>query len=96
MGWFAVFRSRRMAVLFLLGFSSGLPLLLTGQTLQAWRTAEHVSRSQIAAMSSVRDARGHRRRGRRFERRPARCKLGSVRSCSTRIISILFDRPMRK
>jgi len=25
-----------MAVLFLLGFSSGLPLLLTGQTLQAW------------------------------------------------------------
>jgi MFS transporter, PAT family, beta-lactamase induction signal transducer AmpG len=53
MGWFAVFRSRRMAVLFLLGFSSGLPLLLTGQTLQAWLTAEHVSLSQIAAMSSV-------------------------------------------
>jgi len=53
MGWFAVFRSRRMAVLFLLGFSSGLPLLLTGQTLQAWLTAEHISLSQIAAMSSV-------------------------------------------
>jgi PAT family beta-lactamase induction signal transducer AmpG len=52
-GWFAVFRSRRMAALFLLGFSSGLPLLLTGQTLQAWLTAEHVSVAQIAAMSSV-------------------------------------------
>jgi MFS transporter, PAT family, beta-lactamase induction signal transducer AmpG len=53
MGWFRVFRSRRMAVLFLLGFSSGLPLLLTGQTLQAWLTAEHLSLEQIAAVSSV-------------------------------------------
>ena len=34
----AVFRSRRMLVLFLLGFASGLPLMLTGQTLQAWLT----------------------------------------------------------
>jgi PAT family beta-lactamase induction signal transducer AmpG len=53
MGWFTVFRSRRMAVLFLLGFSSGLPLLLTGQTLQAWLTAEHLSLAQIASVSSV-------------------------------------------
>ncbi|HEX7837070.1 MAG TPA: hypothetical protein VF469_06375 [Kofleriaceae bacterium] len=53
MGWFRVFRSRRMAVLFLLGFSSGLPLLLTGQTLQAWLTAEQVSLRGIAAMSLV-------------------------------------------
>jgi PAT family beta-lactamase induction signal transducer AmpG len=53
MGWFRVFRSRRMVVLFLLGFSSGLPLLLTGQTLQAWLTAEHLSLQQIAAVSSV-------------------------------------------
>lgn len=53
MSWFAVFRSRRMVVLFLLGFSSGLPLLLTGQTLQAWLTAEHLSLRQIAAVSSV-------------------------------------------
>jgi len=52
-GWFAVFRSRRMAVLFLLGFSSGLPLMLTGQTLQAWLTAEHISLEQIGAMSLV-------------------------------------------
>jgi PAT family beta-lactamase induction signal transducer AmpG len=53
MGWFRVFRSRRMAVLFLLGFSSGLPLLLTGQILQGWLTAEHLPLSQIAAVSSV-------------------------------------------
>jgi len=38
-----------MAVLFLLGFSSGLPLMLTGQTLQAWFTAEHVSLERIGA-----------------------------------------------
>lgn len=53
MGWLAVFRSRRMAVLFVLGFSSGLPLLLTGQTLQAWLTAEQVPLARIAAVSSV-------------------------------------------
>jgi hypothetical protein len=29
-GWLAVLRSRRMAVLFVRGFSSGLPLMLTG------------------------------------------------------------------
>src|SRR5215475_4592930 len=53
MGWLTVFRSRRMAVLFVLGFSSGLPLLLTGQTLQAWLTAEGVPLGRIAAVSSV-------------------------------------------
>lgn len=53
MSWLAVFRSRRMAVLFVLGFSSGLPLLLTGQTLQAWLTAEGVPLGRIAAVSSV-------------------------------------------
>jgi MFS transporter, PAT family, beta-lactamase induction signal transducer AmpG len=31
-----VFRSRRIAVITFLGFSSGLPLALTGSTLQAW------------------------------------------------------------
>ena len=49
----SVFRSRRMAVLFLLGFSSGLPLLLTGQILQAWLTARGLPLARIAAMSSV-------------------------------------------
>jgi MFS transporter, PAT family, beta-lactamase induction signal transducer AmpG len=53
MGWLTAFRSRRMAVVFLLGFSSGLPLMLTGQTLQAWLTAEQLSLREIAAVSSV-------------------------------------------
>jgi len=51
--WFDVFRSRRMVVLFLLGFSSGLPLLLTGQVLQGWLTAEGVSLQRIGTMSLV-------------------------------------------
>ena len=42
-----------MAVLFLLGFSSGLPLYLTGQTLQAWMESAHVEISQITAFSLV-------------------------------------------
>ncbi|HET7500889.1 MAG TPA: MFS transporter [Kofleriaceae bacterium] len=53
MGWFAVFRSRRMVALLLLGFSSGAPLLWTGQILQAWLTTAGVGLPQIAAMSSV-------------------------------------------
>src|SRR5262245_60920476 len=53
MGWFTVFGSRRMGVLFLLGFSSGLPLFLTGQTLQAWLDTEHVSLAQIAQVNLV-------------------------------------------
>jgi PAT family beta-lactamase induction signal transducer AmpG len=51
--FFAIFRSRRMLVLFLFGFSSGLPLYLTGQTLQAWMTSANVSLQDIAAMSLV-------------------------------------------
>src|SRR3569623_1927702 len=42
-----------MAVLFGLGFSSGLPLTLTGQTLQAWATDAHVELKEIAALSLV-------------------------------------------
>lgn len=53
MSWLAVFRSRRMAVLFVLGLSSGLPLLLTGQLLRAWLTSAAVSVEQIAAFSLV-------------------------------------------
>ncbi len=48
-----IFRSRRMAVLFALGFSSGLPLLLSGQTLSAWMTAEGLSLKTIAVFSLV-------------------------------------------
>jgi MFS transporter, PAT family, beta-lactamase induction signal transducer AmpG len=49
----AVFRSRKMAALFLLGFSGGLPLLLTGQTLQAWMTDAGVDLGRIADLSAV-------------------------------------------
>ncbi len=50
---FDVFRSRKMLVLVLLGFSGGLPLLLTGQTLQAWMTDAGVSLGRIADLSAV-------------------------------------------
>lgn len=42
-----------MLALFLLGFSSGLPLLLTGQTLQAWMADAHVDLGRIADLSAV-------------------------------------------
>jgi PAT family beta-lactamase induction signal transducer AmpG len=38
----AVFTSRKIALLLVLGFSSGLPLALTAGTLQAWLAAERV------------------------------------------------------
>lgn len=34
--WFSAYLNRRMLVIFMLGFSSGLPLALIGGTLQAW------------------------------------------------------------
>lgn len=52
-GFFDIFRSRKMLVLFLLGFSGGLPLLLTGQTLQAWMTDAGVNLGRIADLSAV-------------------------------------------
>ncbi|HEU5054938.1 MAG TPA: MFS transporter [Kofleriaceae bacterium] len=48
-----VLRSRRVLVIALLGFSSGLPLLLTGQTLTAWMTAEGVSLTSIGLFAMV-------------------------------------------
>lgn len=42
-----------MVVVFLLGFSGGLPLLLTSQTLQAWMTGSGASLDQLAALSTV-------------------------------------------
>jgi MFS transporter, PAT family, beta-lactamase induction signal transducer AmpG len=50
---FDVFRSRRVLVIALVGFSSGLPLLLTGQTLSAWMADEGVDLTAIGAMSLV-------------------------------------------
>ncbi|BAY08634.1 AmpG family muropeptide MFS transporter [Calothrix sp. NIES-2098] len=48
-----VFSSRKMGALLFLGFSSGLPLYLTSQTLQAWLTKEGIGLAAIAAFSLV-------------------------------------------
>src|SRR3990167_5408900 len=41
----------RLRTVLLLGFSSGLPLALTGSTLQAWFTEAHVNLVTIGALS---------------------------------------------
>ena len=46
-----VFESRKMAALLLLGFSSGLPLLLIGSTLKTWMTLEKVDLGAIGWFS---------------------------------------------
>lgn len=46
-----VFQSRKMAALLLLGFSSGLPLLLIGSTLKTWMTLEKVDLGAIGWFS---------------------------------------------
>ena len=38
----SAFRSRKIGLLLLLGFASGLPLALTAGTLQAWLATENV------------------------------------------------------
>jgi PAT family beta-lactamase induction signal transducer AmpG len=48
-----VFQSRRIAVVTLLGFSSGLPLALTGGTLQAWMAVAGVDLRTIGIFSLV-------------------------------------------
>ena len=45
--------TKRMLVVLLTGFSSGLPLLLTGSTLQAWMTDEGVDLAVIGAFALV-------------------------------------------
>jgi PAT family beta-lactamase induction signal transducer AmpG len=50
--WKEIF-SKKMLVLFLLGFSSGLPLLLTGGTLKTWLARENVDISMIGYFSWV-------------------------------------------
>ncbi len=49
----AVFRDRNLAVILLLGFASGLPLALTGGTLQAWMTVEGVDLATIGIFTLV-------------------------------------------
>ena len=48
-----IFRSRRVAIVFLLGFASGLPLALTGGTLQAWMTVSGVDIVTIGIFTLV-------------------------------------------
>lgn len=48
-----VFRSRRVAVVLVLGLSSGLPLALTGSTLQAWLTVSGIDIKTIAWFSWI-------------------------------------------
>ncbi|MEZ0246385.1 MAG: MFS transporter [Methylophilaceae bacterium] len=48
-----IFRNRRIAVIFLLGFSSGLPLALTSGTLQAWMTVSGVDLATIGIFTLV-------------------------------------------
>jgi len=45
--------SRRVYPLLLLGVASGLPLALTGGTLQAWATVENVSLKEIGFLTLV-------------------------------------------
>jgi PAT family beta-lactamase induction signal transducer AmpG len=48
-----LYTSRRVAPLLALGFASGLPLALTGGTLQAWATVEQVSLQDIGFLTLV-------------------------------------------
>lgn len=48
-----VFRSPRVAAILVLGFSSGLPLALTGSTLQAWLTVSAIDIRTIAWFSWI-------------------------------------------
>ena len=48
-----IFQSRKMSALIFLGFSSGLPLYLTSQTLQAWMTKENIDLAAIGLFSLV-------------------------------------------
>jgi PAT family beta-lactamase induction signal transducer AmpG len=51
--YLSIFYSRRMAVMLLLGFSSGLPLPLTSGTLQAWLTVAGIDLRTIGIFSLV-------------------------------------------
>lgn len=51
--WLTVWAQRKMVALALLGFASGLPLYLTGRTLQAWMRVENVDLTTIGFFSLV-------------------------------------------
>ena len=49
----SIYVGRRVSPLLFLGFASGLPLALTGGTLQAWATVEQVSLQEIGFLTLV-------------------------------------------
>src|SRR5580658_4053210 len=49
----AVYCTRRVLVVLLLGFSSGLPIVLIGSTLQAWMTQSGVAVRTIGLFAAV-------------------------------------------
>ncbi|MCR9214204.1 MAG: AmpG family muropeptide MFS transporter [Proteobacteria bacterium] len=49
----SVYRDRRIIAITLLGFSSGVPLLLTGSILQAWLTQENIDLTSIGLLALV-------------------------------------------
>ena len=49
----SIYIGRRVSPLLFLGFASGLPLALTGGTLQAWATVEQVSLQEIGFLTLV-------------------------------------------
>ncbi len=51
--WFGVYGSRRVTILTAIGFSSGLPLALTGSTLQAWLVSKGINLELIGIFSIV-------------------------------------------
>lgn len=53
MRWQELLKSRRLGVMLPLGFASGLPLALSGGTLQAWLAVENVDISTIGLFSMV-------------------------------------------
>src|SRR3954470_7940039 len=50
---FAVFQSRRMVTVFLIAFGSGLPLMLTGQTIQQWLLDDKIDIKSVATFASI-------------------------------------------
>src|SRR5579863_4455387 len=49
----AVYLKRRVLIVLLLGFSSGLPLILVGSTLQAWMTQNGIDVRTIGLFAAV-------------------------------------------
>ena len=51
--WLSVYGHRRILVILLLGFSSGLPLALTGSTLSIWLSEAEISKASIGLFAAI-------------------------------------------